>query len=239
MPEDISQPIVKVLLKENENLALIYPVTGLESFDAYFFRVMRRYPLHRVYDGTEMPTLTAGSTQTTAFLGSTGMGTGEDTMEIWRERPFRLLHFGYGVTPDEIGVFKAQPADYVQTGFAYETPTRVTDKFDFITGDLSPYEEPTVFTETILHYRMSLHLGFNNRSDRTIRPSLRILGAGYDVIQLTAKAFIDKIIAGIKPCRFITVGGLRVFTASIPEKWSNPTRIDKVEIERLMGGGIT
>ena len=86
---------------------------------------------------------------------------------------------------------------------------------------------------------MSLHLGFINRSTRDITPILRILGAGYDTIQITDKVFIEKILAGIKPCRFITVGGLRVFTYSVPEEWEPPTRVDAKVIARIMqGGGI-
>jgi len=98
---------------------------------------------------------------------------------------------------------------------------------------------PTVASETVLHYKMSLHLGFINRSTRDITPILRILGAGYDTIQITDKVFIEKILAGIKPCRFITVGGLRVFTYSVPEEWEPPTRVDAKVIARIMqGGGI-
>lgn len=237
MPESLKKPIVDVLLKENENLALVFPVTGLKEFDLYFFRILRRYPLHRVYDSTEMPSISAGSTQDFGYLGDTGIGSGDNTLEMWRERPFRILHFGIGISPEEIGFYKSQPADTPETGFSYETPTKVGDKFDFITGDLSPYEEPTVFSETILYYKMSLHLGFINRADRDITPILRILGAGYDTIQITSRNFIDKILAGIKPCRFVTIGGLRVFTYSVPESWEKPTRVDKATIERLMGGG--
>ncbi|MDD3493515.1 MAG: hypothetical protein PHU95_03535 [Candidatus Thermoplasmatota archaeon] len=237
MPEDISKPIVEVLLKENENIGLVFPVTQLKEYDIYFFRVMRRFPLHRVYN-TTLPELAAGGTQTLAYLGDTGMGTGNDTLEIWEQLPLRLLHFAFGIAPDDIALYRASPAGYLQTGFAYQTPTIVGDDFDFVTGDLSPYDMPTVTTETIMHYKASLEIGLENRSDVVVRPSIRILGAGYDTIQITCEDFIKKIIAGIKPCRFITVGGLQMFSPSIPSEWSDDgkMRVNSKKMTDIMRG---
>ncbi|GAI19129.1 unnamed protein product, partial [marine sediment metagenome] len=33
MPEDIIKPITEVLLKENENISLVYPITGFKEWD--------------------------------------------------------------------------------------------------------------------------------------------------------------------------------------------------------------
>jgi hypothetical protein len=247
MPEDLLTPITKVLLKENENLALVFPVTGLKEFDLFFFRVMRSYFLHRVYDA-EIPEIPAAGNLAFDFLGATSFGNsnalpaptksqGDDILEVWEERPFRILHFGIGVAPGEIGIFKEQPGGNPQTGFAYETPTRVTDKFDYVPGFLSPYDLPTVITETVAYYKTSVHVGMKNDADRAVRPSLRILGKGYDVFPITAGPFVQKILAGRKPCRFVTVGGLYVFSYTTPDEWKGQeVRVDKAIIERLMGG---
>lgn len=244
MPEDLLLPITKVLLKENENLALIFPVTGLKEFDLWFFRVMRDYTLHREYD-SEIPEIPAGGTLDFRFLGATTFGnsnavpptasTGDDILEVNEDYPFRLLHFGIGIIPGEIGVFKSQPGGNVQTAFGYETPTVVTDKFDFVPGFLSPFDLPTVASETVTFYKMSVHIGMRNHADRAVRPSLRILGKGYDVLPLTSGPFIDKMLAGIKPCRYVTVGGLRVFTYSVPDEWKGKAvRVNAEKIERIM-----
>ena len=235
MPEDIKKSITEVLLKENENIALVYPITGFKEWDLYFFRVMRRYPLHRTYD-TELAEIAADGEVAFNFLGETGMGADDDILEVWEERPFRLLHLSFGVMPSEIWMYKAMPADTSQTGWGYETPSKVGDKFDYIPGYMSPYDSPSVAMETILHYKLSLHLGLKNDADRTIRPSIRMLGAGYDTMQITSSTFIDKILAGIKPCRFMTVGGLRMFTYTVPGDWDDPTRANADLIAKIMGG---
>ena len=234
MTEDINKGITEVLLKENENIALVFPITGFKSWDTYFFRVMRRYPLHRTYD-SELAEIAADGEVAFNFLGETAMGTGDDILEVREERPFRLLHLSFGVMPGEIWMYKSMPADFTQTGWAYETPSKVGDKFDYIPGHMSPYDSPSVAMETILHHNISCYLGLKNDGDRTIRPSIRMLGAGYDTMQITSSTFIDKILAGVKPCRFMTVGGLQMFTASIPDEWEEPTRADAALIARLMG----
>jgi hypothetical protein len=247
MPEDLLTPITKVLLKENENIALIFPVTGLKEFDLWFFRVMRGYILHREYDA-EIPEIPANGALDFRFLGATTFGdsnaapptpsTGDDILEVNENYPFRLLHFGIGIIPGEIGLFKSQPGGNVQTGFGYETPTVVTDKFDFVPGFLSPFDLPTVASETVTFYKMSVHIGMRNHADRAVRPSLRILGKGYDVVPLTSNTFIAKMLAGTKPCRYVTVGGLRVFDYTIPDEWkTKQVRVSRELIESLMAAG--
>jgi len=234
MPEDIIKPITEVLLKENENIALVYPITGFTTWDTFFFRVMRRYPLHRTYD-SELAEIAADGTVAFNFLGKTAMGDGDDILEVREERPFRLLHLSFGVTPGEIWMYKSIPADTVQTGWGYVTPSVIGDKFDYIPGHMSPYDNPSIAMETILHYNLSCHLGLKNDADRAIRPSIRMLGAGYDTMQITSETFINKILSGVKPCRFMTVGGLRMFTYTVPAEWKEPTRADAPLIAKLMG----
>ena len=237
MPEDLLKAITEVLLKENENLALIFPVTGLQEFDLWFFRIMRSHVLHRVYN-SELSEIAAAGTVDFDYLGETAIGTDDDILEVWEERPFRILHFGIGVMPGEIGIFRSQPGGNPQTGFAYETPTKVTDKFDYVPGHLSPLDLPTVAAETVTYYKSSVHIGLKNDADRAIRPSLRILGKGYDVLPLTETVFVDKMLAGIKPCRYLTVGGLRVFTYTTPDEWKgNQVRVDKATVEKIMATG--
>ncbi|GAI18963.1 unnamed protein product [marine sediment metagenome] len=83
MPEDIVKPITEVLLKENENIALVYPITGFKEWDIYFFRVMRRYPLHRTYDD-ELAEIAADGEVDFNFLGETAVGSGDDILEVWK-----------------------------------------------------------------------------------------------------------------------------------------------------------
>lgn len=238
MPEDITTPIAKVLLKENENLGVVFPrdIAKTPKFEVYFFRVARRSVLHRTYD-SELPTIPAGGTESFKFLGTTGLGSGIDTLTIWEQRPFRLLHFGFGVRPSEIQLYRAIPSGVAQTGFGYLEPPTVGVKYDYIPGSLSPYDEPTTATETLLYHKLSLQIGLKNDSGRDIRPSLRLFGAGYDVIPITDRTFIDKMIAGVKPARYITVGGLSMFTYVVPDEWEGKgVEIDQATIERVMRG---
>lgn len=236
MPEDLLTPITKVLLKENDNLALIFPrdIAKEPTFELYFFRVMRRYPLHRVYD-SELPELTPGEVKDFAYLGKDGLGIGDDILYIWEERPFRILHFAFGIRPSKIWLYKAIPSGYAQTAFAYEAPTKAGDEHDFILGELSPYENPTVATETIVYHKLSVQIALKNNHSFTVKPSLRLLGAGYDVIPITDRDFINKMLAGIKPVRYVTVGGLRYFTYVVPKEWEgNRVIVNKKVIEEIM-----
>ena len=235
MPEDITTPISKVLLKENDNLALIFPKNVAKSpeFELYFFRVMRRYPLHRIYK--DLSEVAPEGTLDFNYLGEGGFGVEKDILTMWEERPFRILHFAVGVKPSNIWIYKAQPADVEQTGFAYKAPPKVGDERDFIPGELSPFESPTVATETILYYKASVQFGFKNNTAFTVKPILRFLGAGYDCIPIVDDDFINKMLAGIKPVRYVTVGGLRYFDYTVPEEWKDNARIvDEMTIAEVM-----
>ncbi|MEM2351297.1 MAG: hypothetical protein QXT26_02705 [Thermoproteota archaeon] len=213
-------PITRVLLKENENLVLIFPkdISKQMVFELYFFRVMRRAPLVYAYD--KLPELAPGAILDFNYLGKDGFGVGDDILSIWEQRPFRIYHFGIGVTPGDIRVYKASPSGTPQTGMAMRLPTKVGDSFDFFDASLSPYDEPTVASETYLYYKMSLDLGFANVSPiMPKKPRLKLVGASYDVVPIVDPAFIDKIMAGIKPARFATVGGLQMFTYAVPDDW--------------------
>jgi len=242
MPEDIYKPITKVLLKENDNLALIFPkdITKGE-FTLYFFRVMRRYPAYQIY--TECSTLeeygTDGYYVDFNYIGTNGLGSGDNILDIWEERPFRLVHFGIGITPGWVWLYRAIPADVRQTGWGYEAPPKVTYKRDFVPGSKSPFEMPTTATETILYHKLSVYIALLNNGPVDTKPILSFVGAGYDVIPITDRDFIDKMLAGIKPVRYLTVGGLRSFDYVVPEEWkNNAVHVDKEVIETIMGGGF-
>jgi len=236
IPEDLRTPISKILLKENDNLALIFPreIAKKPLYHLYFFRIMRRYPLHRTYD-EEIGDLSAGATKDFAYMGEAELGKDKDIVRIRKERPWRLYHFGIGIRPSEIWLYRSCPAGTPQTGFGYEEPPKVADKRDYIPGYLSPYDDPTVATESIIYHKLSFHIGLKNDSSRMITPSLGIFGAGYDTCPITDREFINKMLAGIKPVRYVTIGGLRMFTYAVPDEWEgNEVPVDKETIERIM-----
>jgi len=229
----MGENIEKVLLKENETLGIIAPITGFREWDVHFFNVMRRYPLHRTYD-SELTEIPANGEVDFDFLGETAMGEGDDILEVWKERPFRLLHFSFGVRPSEIWMYKSIPADTIQTGWAYETPPKLGDKFDYISGHMSPYDNPSVDMETLLFYKLSCQLGLKNDADRAIRPSIRIVGCGYDTLQVTDSEIIRKILKKEIPCRLMSIGGLRMFTYSPPDLWKPAVRISRSVLEEVL-----
>lgn len=236
---ELNKPIVESILDENMNLAIILPkaVAKEPIFALYFFRVMRRFPLHRTYDN-ELEEIPAGQTVDFKIMGETELGKEPDILTVWEERPFRILHFAFGIRPSEIWLYRSIPAGTPQTGWGYKVePPKVGDKRDYIPGLLSPYDNPTVATECILYQKLSIEIGLRNDSGRPIRPSLRILGAGYDTIQITNKNVIEGMLRQKPPCRFLTVGGLRHFTWAVPEEWAPPTEVDKATIERVLAGG--
>ncbi|MEM2618770.1 MAG: hypothetical protein QW356_04715, partial [Candidatus Hadarchaeales archaeon] len=148
MPEDITTPITKILLKENENLVAVFPrdIAKKPTYELYFFRVMRRYPI--VYSYDTLPEIPAGGKTNFGFLGDVGLNAGNDKITIWEERPYRLYHFGIGVRPDGIRVYRAIPSGVPQTGLGYMEPTEVGSPYDYFDSDTSPYDAPTVVSET-------------------------------------------------------------------------------------------
>jgi len=238
MPEPI-KPIEEVLLKESERLALIYPVDVAKEpkFELYFFLVMRRATLDLRYD-EELSEISAGGKLEFNFLGETSFGKGDDLLEVPEERPFYLSHFGVGISHGDIWLYRQQPADEVIE--ALNRPkVSIGDKREFVDGYTSPYDCPTTATETVMHYKSSVRFGLYNSSARPIRPSLRIFGAGYNVVPIVDRVIIDKMLAGVKPVRFITIGTVkRTFTYMIPPEWKpNVVVVDRAVIEAALRGG--
>lgn len=225
MEKGLLTPITELILEENQNLMLAFPVTGLKEVDVYTFRVFRLYPLHRTYDSEFTEIDSAGSIDFN-YLGADGIGEGSNILEVYERFPFRILHYGVGVSPGEAWLYKAQPPDIAQTGFGYEIEApKVGDKRDYVPGSLSPLDQPTRLTESVVFHKVTAHYGIYNASSRKFRPSLRVLGGGYDCIQIVDEDFINLILAGVKPCRIITVGGLRLFTYDVPDVWRSPVRV--------------
>jgi len=121
MPESLRTSILDVILKEQEITGLIFPVSGAKEFDIYFFAVARRFPLHRTYN-SELPEIAPGGTQDFNFLGEGGIGSGDDILRIWEQRPWRIYHYAIGIRPDEIWLYKQQPPRYRADGFCLRNP---------------------------------------------------------------------------------------------------------------------
>ncbi|MEM2163714.1 MAG: hypothetical protein QW521_02255 [Desulfurococcaceae archaeon] len=215
---DWKTPIRSLVLKENMNFAFIFPVDvrWKPTFEFYFFRVMRVHPLKRVY---VLPEISPGAIQDFTYLGETKLGEGDDIFLMSEEKPYRILHFGIGVYPENIMIWRQQPAEYTLTGWSRRIPTKAGDPIDYFTGRDSPFNEPTRISETYMWYKGSLYLAYKNDEPIAVTPKLHILGAGYDTCLLDDKALADKFIRGILPCRFLSVGGLAEIRYTVPEEW--------------------
>jgi len=234
---DLRAPIRSLILKENMNFALIFPVDTRKNmqFELYFFRVARVAPLERVY---VLPELTPGQLVDFTYLGEAGLGTGDDIFTMSEERPYRILHFGIGIYPRNVKVWRQQPSGYTVTGWSRRTPTKAGDPIDYIDGHLSPFEEPTKASETVMWLKGSLYLAVRNDEPVAVTPKLHILGAGYDVWMITDKNLADKMVKGIIPCRFITVGGLYEGQYTVPDEWSGKGfRYSLSDVQTLLRGG--
>ncbi|MEO0260698.1 MAG: hypothetical protein ABIM77_08175 [candidate division WOR-3 bacterium] len=224
---DWRTPIRALVLKENYNAALIFPVDVRKkpSFELFFFRVARASALKREY---VLPELTsypanypnvAGSLIDFVFLGELGPSMGDDIFTMSEERPFRILHFGIGVHPPELWVYRQQPAGYTVTAWSRRVPTKLGDPVDYFTGEESPFEEPTRISETVMWYKGSVNFAVVNMAPVSVVPKLNIVGAGYDVVPITDRAVADKMVKGVLPCRFISVGGLAEVKYTVPDEW--------------------
>jgi hypothetical protein len=215
---DWKAPIRSLVLKENCNFALIFPkdVRKEMTFELYFFRVARAYPLERVYILSEMA---PGDLEDFNYLGEDGFGSGDDIFKMAEEKSYRILHFGIGVYPKNLKVWKQQPSGFTATGWSRITPTKAGDPLDYFDGNLSPFDEPTRISETVMWLKGSVYFAFRNDEPVTVTPKLHILGAGYDTWLLADKAIADKMVKGIIPCRFISVGGLAEIQYTVPKEW--------------------
>jgi len=215
---DWKTPIRSLALKENMNFALIFSKNVRKEmiFELYFFRVARTYPLEMVY---VLPEMAPGKLQDFTYLGEGGLGSGDDIFKMAEEKPYRILHFGIGVYPKNLKVWKQQPSGFTATGWSRVAPTKAGDPFDYFDGNLSPFDEPTRVSETVMWLKGSVYFAFRNDEPITVTPKLHILGAGYDTWLLTDKGIVDKMVKGVIPCRFISVGGLAEIQYSVPEEW--------------------
>jgi len=134
---DWRAPMRALILKENYNLALVFPVSVRKEmvFELFFFRVARAHPIERVYT---LPEMAPGELRDFTYLGEGGLGAGDDVFAMSEERPFRVLHFGIGVWPRNLKVWKQQPAGFTATGWSRKVPTRAGDPVDYFDGNLSP-----------------------------------------------------------------------------------------------------
>jgi len=215
---DWKAPIRSLVLRENMNLALIFPrdVRKEMAFELFFFRVARTHPLERIY---VLPKMASGELIDFTFLGEGGLGVGADVFAMAEEKPYRILHFGIGVYPKNLKVWRQNPSGYTATGWSRPTPTRAGDPIDYFDGNLSPFDEPTRASETVMWLKGSVYFAFRNDEPVAVTPRLHILGAGYDVWLLSDRSIADKMVKGAIPCRFISVGGLYEGQYTVPEEW--------------------
>lgn len=233
---DWKTPIRSLILKENFNLGLIFPIDVRKKpeFEVIFFRVARVAPLKRVY---VLPEITPGSTQSFNYLGEQGFGQGTDIFEMSEERPFRILHFGIGIYPPELWVYRQQPAGFTITAWSKRAVTQLGDPLDYITGEDSPFEEPTRISETVMWYKGSLTLAYINKSPITVTPRFHFLGAGYDLIPIRDKNLADRMVRGTIPARFLTIGGLAEIRYTVPDEWFESMFRYKLEdLQAIMRG---
>ena len=234
---DWKAPMRSLILKENMNFALIFPldVRKNPTFELYFFRVARAYPLERIY---VLPSMTPGQLLDFTYLGETGLGSGDDIFKMVDEKPYRILHFGVGVYPNNVKVWKQQPAGFTATAWSRALPTKAGDPIDYFDGNLSPFDEPTRVSETVMWYKGSVYFAFRNDEPIAVAPKLHILGAGYDTWLITDKTLADKMVRGVVPCRFISVGGLAEIQYTVPDEWKGKGfRYSLLDVQNLMRGG--
>jgi hypothetical protein len=234
---DWKAPIRSIILKENMNFALIFPIDVRKNptFEMYFFRITRTYPMERTYTLSEM---TPGQLIDFTYLGENGLGSGDDIFKMVEERPFRILHFGIGVYPRNLKVWKQQPAGFTVTGWNRKVPTKAGDPYDYFDGNLSPFDEPTRISETVMWYKGSVYFAFRNDETYSVIPRLHILGAGYDTWQITDRSLADKMVKGVIPCRFISVGGLAEIQYTVPDEWkAGAFRYSLIDVQSLIRGG--
>jgi len=234
---DLKAPIRSLILKENMNFALIFPldVRKRMEFELYFFRVARVAPLERVY---VLPELAPGELKDFTYLGEGGLGAGDDIFAMSDERPYRILHFGVGVYPANVKVWRQQPSGFTVTGWSRRVPTKAGDPVDYFDGNLSPFHEPTRASETVMWLKGSVYFAVRNDEPVAVTPKLHILGAGYDAWLIADKSLADKMVKGVIPCRFISVGGLYEGQYTVPEEWvGKGFKYSLSDVQNLIRGG--
>lgn len=233
--EGLLQPIAERVLRPNMNLALVLATdrtTAEGEVKAWFFRVMRAVPLHLVYD-SELSSIAPGANLTQNYIGVGGFGSGDDFLQVPDDYPFRVYHYAIGLKPSGIWLYR-QYAGVLQKVLYPKVAQALGNKYDFIDGTLSPYDEPTVAAEDVIVKGVKVMYGFKNDAAFDIRPSIRLLGVGYDVLPITESACIDKLISGAIRCTYLTLGGFRTFTFTKPREWVEATVITQSKLLETM-----
>lgn len=220
------KPIQNALLDENDQFLLVFPKrirAGEMAIEVFGFKVLRKFPMIYLYNELSelQPYGAEGYYTDFKYLGDEGLGEGNDIFEIFEEYPFRIYHFSIGIKPAFVGYYKAIPSGYTQTAFAFKVPTKPGDLHDLITGKESPYENPTVAGETIIYHKLSFNISLINLGSISVKPFLKVLGAGYDVAPIRDRGLIEDMIKRKVKAKFLTVGGLAEFPFSIPDEWKD------------------
>jgi len=231
-------PISEALLFENQNLSILVPkdIKKTISYKAYFFRITRASPILKVYS-QELPTINPGNPTPFGYIGDIGFSVGNDIFEITDEFPFRMYHFGIGIMPGYIKVYRQIPAGNIVMSWVRRTPTVVGEEFDYIDGYNSPFDNPTVVSETLIYRKLSFNIALFNDGPIPVRPSLKFLGKSYEVIPITERVLIEKMVSGIIPCRFVTLNGtgIQVASVSVPDEWETVgIDLSKSQIEDIL-----
>jgi len=241
--KSLDTPISEALLREQDNFALIFPqsIGDEPRFSLYFFRIIRRSQLRQVYD-SELPAIASDDSVAFDYLGTDGLGSGDNELEVRDERPWRVLHFSFGIRPSYMRLYIRQPPSEERKAWSASlediTTLDIGDKRDFVDGKQSPYEEPTLYGEMVIFYKLKAQVGIYNNGPMEMRPSLNMLGAGYDTLPITNDSLINRMIKGDIPCRPLTLGGLQSFTTSVPNEWGeNKKVVDAETLNRLLRGG--
>lgn len=231
----LHKSIVDDVLEPNMNLALVLGTERTTSHGevrCWFFRVMRAMPLVLV-QSKQMPNIAPGATLAPNYIGVTGFGAGDDFLEIPDDRPFQIYHYAIGLRPSTIRMYR-QYAGVMQAVLYPKVTHAVGNPYGFADGVMSPFIKPTVIAKDIVVEGVRVRYGFNNDSAIAVRPSIKVLGAGYDVLPITDPTFINRIIAGIIPCAFEPLGGFRTFTFTKPKEWQDETVITQQKLLEAM-----
>lgn len=242
------KPIRRELLKDGQFLSITFPLER-EKMGAFSFVVTRSAPLVREY--FEMEELEPGEKIDTDKIGEKGHAqqvsdAGDNIFEIDTTRhPWMLYHIGMAWRPDDMRIYWENPNNELLHGWSVDTKVKVGKDKGFVWSQDTRKDgdrfTPTTELESIIAPKITPFIGFENRNENTVKPTLYVYGRCYDVLPINRESVEEakRVALGDGYRRKLwSYGPLKMSTPTVHDYWGTVAEISKTEFLDVREGFI-
>jgi len=222
------KPISEKFLNPNDLLAIKFDEGWI------FTRVLAREPV--MYKPFNLSSVNATSH---TDYGRLNDSSGNDVIYIDKATPPRILHGAIGIKPNSIRLYIRYPegSDIIGKPPNVNPPTPSSGSdYGYLTGEESPYDEPTDYMELVIPPKIHLSFEYYNTDSIAHTPALNLQFMLYEVQLLTDKKLIQLIATRKIPCAF-RICGTVYKQISYEQILRKDWKIDPLTLDEASKGG--